>query len=101
MCGFSWSHRSPAFVTDIWLKFLNFITRLCGDNESSHAGEPDTVNLEPTNANQTDSQAPSEPSSSSWTTITYESEPGPLVETPAQRIQKWVEGVSSGEQTET
>ncbi|KAM0558256.1 hypothetical protein ACHAPJ_004945 [Fusarium lateritium] len=108
MCGFTWSRRSSTFTSNLWFKFLNFITHLCGENESAHADEPASANLEPINADnepvnddQVNPQAPSESSSSSWTTITYESEPAPVVETPAQRIQKWVEGISSGEETET
>ncbi|KAF4971042.1 hypothetical protein FSARC_2055 [Fusarium sarcochroum] len=96
MCGFPWSRRSSTYVSDLWFKFLNFITHLCGDNESSHAAELANTNNEPANADQVNSWAPSESSSSSWTTITYESEPAPVIETPAQRIQKWVEGISSG-----
>ncbi|KAJ4263082.1 hypothetical protein NW762_006699 [Fusarium torreyae] len=103
MCGFAWSRRSPTFASNLWFKFPNFITHLRGDNESSHAdesananNEPANANDEPTNAGKVNPQAPSESSSSSWTTITFESEPAPVVETPVQRIQRWVEGISSG-----
>ncbi|KAF5018625.1 hypothetical protein F66182_9375 [Fusarium sp. NRRL 66182] len=76
------------------LALLNIITCTCGNAESSHAANPA---LDPDPPPSPEEVASPTPTQSSWTTIEpYQPEPAPVAETPMERVQTWVEGVSSG-----